>query len=111
MEQKKFSSAVEMHYFKESERECFTTKLPYIVVSNFPSLGQMTSLRFLEWVSKNPNGVVSLPTGKTPEHFIRWTQYHLANWDTENSRKIREENGLFLDKKPSLENIRFFQID
>ena len=111
MEQKKFSSAVEMHYFKESERECFTTKLPYIVVSNFPSLGQMTSLRFLEWVSKNPNGVVSLPTGKTPEHFIRWTQYHLANWDTENSRKIREENGLFLDKKPSLENIRFVQID
>lgn len=111
MGQKLFSSTVENHYFEKSGRDGYTTELPYIVVNNFPSLGQMTALRFLEWVSENPDGVVSLPTGKTPEHFIRWTQFHLANWDTEESRKIREENGLFLKKKPSVENIRFVQID
>ena len=31
-------------------------------------------MRFIEWVQQNPGGVISLPTGKTPEHFIKWVQ-------------------------------------
>lgn len=111
MNKKLFSSTVESHFFEKSGRDFFTTKLPYIVVGNFPSLGQMTALRFLEWVADNPEGLVSLPTGKTPEHFIKWTQYHIANWDSEKAKKIREGNGLFLKKKPSLAKLRFVQID
>jgi len=43
--------------------------IPVIVVENFPILGKLTAIRFIEWVQKNPEGVISLPTGKTPEHF------------------------------------------
>ncbi len=102
---------VERSFFLNSGRKQITTKLPYIVVSNFPSLGLLTSLRFLEWVADNPGGVISLPTGKTPEYFIKWTQYLLKNWDKPEARNIREKNGLFLDKKPSLKGLHFVQID
>jgi len=102
---------VEQSFFLNSGRKQITTKLPYIVVNNFPSLGLLTSLRFLEWVADNPGGVISLPTGKTPEYFIKWTQYLLKNWDKPEARKIREKNGLFLDKKPSLKDLHFVQID
>ncbi len=102
---------VEQSFFKDSGRTQITTKLPYIVVNNFPSLGLLTSLRFLEWVADNPNGVISLPTGKTPEYFIKWTQYLLKNWEKTEARKIREKNGLFLDRKPSLRDLHFVQID
>lgn len=102
---------VEKSFFLHSGRKQITTKLPYIVVNNFPSLGLLTSLRFLEWVADNPRGVISLPTGKTPEYFIKWTQYLLKNWDKPEARKVREKNGLFLDKKPSLKDLNFVQID
>jgi glucosamine-6-phosphate deaminase len=102
---------VEQSFFLQSGRKQITTRLPYIVVNNFPSLGLLTSLRFLEWVADNPEGVISLPTGKTPEYFIKWTQYLLNNWDKPEGRKIREKNGLFLEKKPSLRDLHFVQID
>ena len=106
-----FTSTVEQHYFKKSNRTEVNANLPYIVVNNFPSLGHMTALRFLEWAAENPEGVISLPTGKTPEHFIKWTNYYLSNWDKPEAQKLREENGLFLKEKPLLSGLRFVQID
>ena len=88
-----------------------TTKVPYLTVENFPDLGLLTSLRFLEWVSANPEGVVSLPTGKTPEYFIKWTHYILNNWNKKELEFLRKDNGLIIKKKPSLSNLKFVQID
>ena len=88
-----------------------STKIPYIVVDNFPQLGFLTSLRFLEWVDENPEGIISLPTGKTPEHFIKWTKYLLENWQDPNLQKLRIANGLDLSKKPNLGGLHFVQID
>ncbi len=102
---------VEQAFFDFSGRKQFTTKLPYIVVKNFPDLGLLTSLRFIEWVADHPDGVISLPTGKTPEYFIKWTQYLLNNWEKPEAKKIREKMGLFLKKKPSLKGLHFIQID
>ena len=51
-----------------------TEKIKTIVVENFPALGKLAAMRFIEWVQDHPGGVVSLPTGKTPEHFIRWVE-------------------------------------
>ena len=102
---------VEQAFFDRSERKQITTEMPYIVVKNFPNLGLLTALRFLEWVAENPDGVISLPTGKTPEYFIKWTQYLLGNWEKQEARRIREENGLFLKDKPSLKELHFVQID
>ncbi len=104
-------SKVEQTFFDRSGRKKMTAKLPYLVVKNFPNLGLLTALRFLEWVADNPDGVISLPTGKTPEYFIKWTQYLLNNWDNPEARKIREDNGLFLKDKPSLRGLHFVQID
>ena len=104
-------SKVEQAFFDRSGRKKLTAKMPYVVVKNFPALGLLTALRFLEWVAANPDGVISLPTGKTPEYFIKWTQYLLDNWDKPEARKIRENNGLLLKEKPSLRGLHFVQID
>ncbi len=104
-------SRVEQSFAGRSGRSATTTRMPYVVVRNFPNLGLLTSLRFLEWVAENPEGVISLPTGKTPEYFIKWTHYLLRNWYDAAARRIREENGLILVKKPTLSGLRFVQID
>ncbi len=102
---------VELTFLSRSGREELSTGIPYIVVQNFPNLGLLTSLRFLEWVSGNPEGVISLPTGKTPEYFIKWTNKLLSGWDKPEYRKLMEENGLTLSKKPLLKGLHFVQID
>jgi glucosamine-6-phosphate deaminase len=104
-------SKVEQAFFNNSGRNAFSTKMPYIVVQNFPDLGLLTSLRFIEWVAENPEGVISLPTGKTPEYFIKWTQKLLSGWDNQENRNLMEKNGLTLVKKPSLKGLHFVQID
>jgi glucosamine-6-phosphate deaminase len=108
----KFSfSQVEKSFYKVAGEYEITTKLPYVLVENFPKLGLLTSLRFLEWVSENPNGVISLPTGKTPEYFITYTKYLLENWDTKKGEDIRKTYGLKARKAPDLSGLHFVQID
>lgn len=102
---------VELAFMRRSGRKEISTDIPYIVVQNFPNLGLLTSLRFLEWVAENPEGVISLPTGKTPEYFIKWTHKILTGWRKTLIRKLMEENGLSLSKKPSLKGLHFVQID
>ena len=76
-----FTSEVEKSFHQISGIDTMSTRIPYVCVDNFPKLGLITALRFLEWVAENPKGVISLPTGKTPEFFIKWTQFMLDNWD------------------------------
>ena len=79
----KMLSKIEQYYLEKSGKELMykpTEKIPIIQVDNFPELGKLTALRFLEWVQENPGGVISLPTGKTPEHFIKWVAYFIKNW-------------------------------
>lgn len=102
---------VELAFLKRSGRKEMSTGIPYLVVQNFPNLGLLTSLRFLEWVAANPEGVISLPTGKTPEYFIKWTNKILSGWRKPEIRKLLEENGVTLSKKPSLKRLHFVQID
>ena len=51
-------SSVEKHFFDQQSIKEQTSHIPYIVLDNFPQLGLITSLRFLEWTSENPEGVV-----------------------------------------------------
>jgi glucosamine-6-phosphate deaminase len=104
-------SCVEQSFFDRSGRKGCSTNIPYIIVQNFPDLGLLTSLRFLEWLSENPEGVISLPTGKTPEYFIKWTQRLLEGWNKTENRQLMEKNGLVLRKKPSMKGLHFVQID
>ncbi|MEI7492400.1 MAG: glucosamine-6-phosphate isomerase [Bacteroidota bacterium] len=85
--------------------------IPYLVTEHFPKLGLLTALRFLEWVNENQEGVISLPTGKTPEFFIKWTQYLLSNWEDKKVRDIVTKHSLKTSPKPSLQGLSFIQID
>jgi glucosamine-6-phosphate deaminase len=104
-------SSVENSFLISSVMERSTTRLPYILVENFPQLGMLTSLRFLEWSALNPEGVISLPAGKTPEYFIKWTIYFLNFWDNPEVKKIRKKHGLTIGKKPDLSRLHFVQMD
>ena len=104
-------SKVEKAFFGLQSIQKISTKIPYITVNNFPQLGLITSLRFLEWVAENPEGVISLPTGKTPEHFIKWTKYILSGWNSRDVETLRKKYSLDLEKKPELRGLQFVQID
>jgi glucosamine-6-phosphate deaminase len=104
-------SSVEKTLMKNNSLKNPHTKMQYLVLDNFPLLGKVTALRFLEWVSENPDGVISLPTGKTPEFFIKWTAYMLENWDNEKGLVIRDEHGLSHLDRPDLSGLHFVQID
>jgi glucosamine-6-phosphate deaminase len=86
-------------------------KINAIIVKNFPELGRLTALRFIEWVQENPRGVISLPTGKTPEHFIKWVRYYLDNWAESRIKKELLEYGINTDRKPEMRNLHFIQMD
>jgi glucosamine-6-phosphate deaminase len=88
-----------------------TEKIGTLVVENFPALGRLTALRFIEWVQNNPGGVISLPTGKTPEHFIRWVEHLLKTWNQPETRTLLESAGVDPDVAPDMRSLHFVQID
>ncbi|HEX9657482.1 MAG TPA: glucosamine-6-phosphate deaminase [Bacteroidota bacterium] len=88
-----------------------TEKIKIVEVPNFPMLGKLAALRFIEWVQKNPGGVISLPTGKTPEHFIKWIVRILDRWETKEIQKLLEASGIDHSVKPDMKSLSFVQID
>ncbi len=86
-------------------------KIPTIAVENFPALGKLTAMRFVEWVQHHPDGVISLPTGKSPEHFIRWVRRLLDDWDTLEIQRTLEQAGIDGTRKPVMSGLHFVQID
>ncbi len=106
-----FNSKIEQAVYTYSTNQTITTQMPYLRVDNFPELGLVTALRFLEWAAKNPEGVISLPTGKTPEYFIKYTRYLLENWNNSKGQDLRIRYNLDISQKPDLSQLRFVQID
>ena len=88
-----------------------TEKIASLVVSSFPRLGQLTALRFLEWVQHHPGGVISLPTGKTPEYFIKWVTHLLKSWRQPGTDKLLTTWGIDPDRRPDMKSLHFVQID
>jgi glucosamine-6-phosphate deaminase len=108
------ASKVERHFLdlaplpflgKDEER------IPVVMVENYVQLGQLTALRFLEWLQDHPEGLAALPTGKTPEYFIKWVRYYLKNWDEEASSGLLKTIGLHGKPKPSCAKAHFVQLD
>jgi glucosamine-6-phosphate deaminase len=107
-------SKVEKIYLGKSGKKLFyppTEKVGIIQVANFPELGRLTALRFLEWAIENPNGVLSLPTGKTPEHFIKWVTYYLKNWQKKDVQEDFRKCEINYSSKPDMRGLHFVQID
>jgi glucosamine-6-phosphate deaminase len=104
--EKYFSSLHDDYQPSDSHR-----KISTLVVDNYVELGQLTALRFLEWAGLNPGGVIALPTGKTPEFFIKWVMYYLENWKKEQDKGILARIGMKTPAKPDLKSLYFYQLD
>ncbi len=112
--QYKTASIVESMELKRSSRKLIyppTEKIRVIEVDNFPLLGKLIALRFIEWVLQNPGGVIALPTGKSPEHFIKWVKRILEQWNTPEIQKLLAEYGIDGKRKPDMKSLTFVQID
>jgi len=101
---------VEKAFFEESKATKISTRMPYITTESFPKLGLLSALSFLEWVSNNPSGVVSLPTGKTAQYFLDFTHLLLDNWHNKKGKELLSKYGLEEVKKPDLSNLTFVQM-
>jgi len=108
-------SSVENEFLRLSRRSDNypNEKIAVIETSNVAILGQLTALSFLEWVQKNPKGVIALPTGKTPEFFIKWLLYYKCNWGKSKTMKEIQNFDTKLAKEcfPPTEDLVFCQLD
>jgi glucosamine-6-phosphate deaminase len=73
---------VEKRFLAKSGREGSYPgeKVKVIEVQNVYELGQIVAIAFLEYVTQNPKGVVALPTGRTPEYFIKTLDRYRESW-------------------------------
>ena len=108
------SSKVEEYEINRGKHKAIyppTEKIKVIELDNYPLLGKFTALRFIEWVQNNPGGVIALPTGKTPEYFIKWVQRILSQWKTNEIQSILETYGINQSNRPDMKDLTFIQID
>ena len=82
-----------------------------VLFNSFPELGMMTALRFIEFIQEKPNAVCSLPTGKTPEYFIKWVVRILKHWESDEIVSLRTKYNIAGQNPPQLSQVRFVQID
>lgn len=116
METKRYdpSSKVEAYELGRSGHKAIyppAEKIRVIELDNYPLLGKFTALRFVEWAQKNEGGVIALPTGKTPEYFIKWVQRILSRWETKEIQSILGTYGLDGLNKPAMKELAFVQMD
>jgi len=102
-------SKVEQAFYRESGNPKITTPASYVLVDNFPKLGLLSALGFLEWASENQEGILSLPASNTAQHFLKNAHFLLENWDNPKGREILERYGLSDVKKPDLRGMHFVQ--
>jgi glucosamine-6-phosphate deaminase len=86
-------------------------KIGAIVVDSFPALGTLAAMRFIEWVQQEPEGVISLPTGKTPEYFIREVGRLLENWKKKSIQRELADWGVDPASACDVRGLHFVQID
>lgn len=86
-------------------------KLGVIVVDSFPALGTLAALRFIEWVQSNPEGVIALPTGKTPEFFIKEVLRLTGGWKRKPIQSELAAGGIDPSVPCSMRGLTFVQID
>ena len=106
---------VERAFVRDSARQeqYGSERMPAVVeVANVGALGKLVCLRFLEWVAANPEGVVSLPTGRTPEMFIAYLKHYRQHWDEPGTQAELKHYGLCgLPSFPETSQLKFVQLD
>ena len=83
-----------------------------VEVNNVYELGQLVAIAFLEWVVANPSGVIALPTGRTPEYFIKTLDRYRTHWGS--PALVAELTGLgFIPNStfPDMAQLTFVMLD
>lgn len=86
-------------------------KIPVYEFANTKQMGEATALTFLQWVQAHPQGVISLPTGKTPEMFIKALHFYKSNWELPEVYDVRKEHDLHEVSFPKTSGLKFVQMD
>ena len=74
--------------------------------------GQLVAISFLEWCTANPCGLVALPTGRTPEYFIKTLERYRVQWGE--AGLVNELTALGYspsDTFPDLSKLTFVMLD
>jgi glucosamine-6-phosphate deaminase len=85
--------------------------IPALQVQNIYALGKAVALRFLEWCLENPNGVVALPTGRTPEFFIKTLEVFKNNWNDKEVQADVQAAGIVCKDFPKTSGLKFVMLD
>jgi len=104
---------VERKFLANSGRHSIYPREYFVVVETRDQyeLGKLTALRFIEWVRDHPRGVISLTSGNTPEHFVKFLDYYRKNWQKPQVQEELRSVGINSKKFPDTSNLRFVQIE
>ena len=110
------TSSVEKSFIKKSGRsEKYESEhVRTIEVGNVYDLGKIVAMRFMEWCCDNPSGNIALPTGRTPEFFIKTLEKYRSGWTTPAIQEELREHGFpeqYLASFPNTSNLKFFMLD
>jgi glucosamine-6-phosphate deaminase len=108
------SSSVEQAFLKKSLRNATTYQgenIPVVEVSSGVELGKLIALRFLEWVYDNPSGVIALPTGKSPEFFIKFLKFYKEHWEEKEVQDELTSYDIHSKEFPDTSQLKFVQLD
>lgn len=86
-------------------------RIPTVEVENIYELGKLVAFRFLEWVAHNPTGVVALPTGRTPEFFIKTLEKYKERWNDPAVQEEVQSYGFTQTSYPDTTQLRFVMLD
>lgn len=109
-------SVVESIFVAQSDRRksYLGEHVPCVEVENIYQLGKLVALRFLEWVIANPVGVIALPTGRTPEYFIKALEFYKNNWSTSEVHDELQKYGITtsaMAEFPDTTRLTFVMLD
>jgi glucosamine-6-phosphate deaminase len=86
-------------------------KIPIVEVLNIYELGKIVALEFMNWVHENPSGVVALPTGRTPEYFIKTLSRYRSMWSDAAVQQEIRSHGYTHDAFPDTSKLSFVMLD
>lgn len=106
-------SSVESAFLDKSGRQYQYggENVPVVEVLNIYELGKIVALNFMEWVQNNPTGVVALPTGRTPEYFIKTLSRYKSMWGDASVMAEIRSNGYRYEQFPDTSKLQFVMLD
>ena len=73
------------------------------------ALGKLAAINFIDWCKKNPKGVISLPTGKTAEIFIKYLSNYKYNWENKKVKQELAQYNISGKAFPDTSNLKYVQ--